>query len=90
LISPANPANLPLPKDLDYDNALKYRQPKPVISSSKTSNDEDKRKSSKTTPINIQTPPNPNDLPLFAFLEDKLIMAVIDAIPFLARSGLYY
>jgi hypothetical protein len=48
---PANPIRVPLPKDLDYHNALNYRQPKPTISSSETSDDEDKRKSGEIHPI---------------------------------------
>ncbi len=47
----ANPINVPLPKDLDYDNTLNYRQPKPTISSSETPDNEDKRKSGEIHPL---------------------------------------
>jgi len=67
-----NPINVPLPKDLEYENTLNYRQLKPIISSTETSDDE---KSGENTPINFPTPPNPNDPPLYAFLNDKLRMA---------------
>jgi hypothetical protein len=70
-----HPANLPLPKDLDYHNALNYRQPKPQIDSSETSDDNKKCRSSKTTPINIDTPQNPQDFQIFSLLEHKLKMA---------------
>ncbi len=42
-----HPANLLLPKDLDYDNTLNYRQPKPQIDSSETSDDEENAKAAK-------------------------------------------
>ena len=47
-----NPINVPLPKDLEYENALNYRQLKPIISSTETSDDE---KSGENTPINFPT-----------------------------------
>jgi hypothetical protein len=70
-----NPADLPLPKDIDYDNAFNYRQPKPEINSIETSDNEDNRRSSQITPINIPTPPDPKHLPFFALLEDNFKMA---------------
>ena len=67
-----HPANLPLPKDLDYHNSLNYRQPKPQFDSSETSDDKKKCRSSKTTPINIDTP---QDFQIFSLLEHTPKMA---------------
>jgi hypothetical protein len=66
-----NPADLHLPRD--YKDDLDYRQPKPVINSTDTSDDEDKFKSGETTPINdttIQTPKPPNPFTLLNKLVD--------------------
>jgi hypothetical protein len=57
-----NPTDLPLPKDREYKNTLEYRQPKPEISSTEMSDDEDR--SGETI-----------DPPIFTFLEEQLRMA---------------
>jgi hypothetical protein len=70
---PFNPANMHLPRD--YEEDFEYRQPKPIISSKDTSDDEEKNRSGETTPVNNTTsdkpiPPNP-----FALLTNLVDMA---------------
>jgi hypothetical protein len=55
--NPVNPLDLPLSKD--YEDDLDYRQPKPIISYTETSDDEDKCRSGEITPINTTTLENP-------------------------------
>jgi len=62
---PVNPANLLLPTD--YEGDFEYRQPSPIISSTETSDDEDRNRSGETTPVNNTTSDNsipPNQLSL--------------------------
>jgi hypothetical protein len=71
--NPVDPAHLHLPRD--YEEDFDYRQPKPIISSTDTSDDEEKNRSGETTPINNTTsdkpiPPNP-----FALLTNLVDMA---------------
>jgi hypothetical protein len=66
--NPVNPLDLPLPKD--YEDDLDYRQPKPIISSTETSDDEDKRRSGEITPINITTTNNPIPPATLAILQN--------------------
>jgi hypothetical protein len=72
-MKPVNPANLPLPKD--YEEDLDYRQHKPIISSTETSDDEDRHRSGETTPINDTTPDNSTDQKPFALLQNYFKMA---------------
>ena len=51
------PADLQLPTD--YKDDLRYRLPPPIITSTDTSDNEDKNKSGETTPINSSVPNNP-------------------------------
>jgi hypothetical protein len=68
-----NPANLHLPRD--YEDNLEYRQPKPIINSTDTSDDKEKNRSGTTTPIN-NTIPNKPILPNpFALLTNLVNMA---------------
>jgi hypothetical protein len=71
--NPVNPLDLPLPKD--YKDDLDYRQPKPIISSTETSDNEDKRRSVEITPINTPTPNNPIPPVTLAILENFYDMA---------------
>jgi hypothetical protein len=68
-----NPANVPFPQD--YKDNLDYRQPKPIISSTETSDDEAIRRSGEVTPNNTPTPNNPIPPLLLATLEYHLQMA---------------
>jgi len=71
--NPVNPLDLPLPKD--YEDDLDYRQPKPIISSTETSDDEDKCRSGEITPINTTTPENPIPPVTLAILQNYYDMA---------------
>jgi hypothetical protein len=68
-----DPADLQLPRD--YEEDLDYRQPKPIISSTDTSEDEDKNRSGETTPINNTIPDNPIPPNPFALLNNLVDMA---------------
>jgi hypothetical protein len=68
------PCDLHLPKD--YKDDLDYRQPKPVINSTDTSdNDEDRQKSGETTPINTTTSDNSTPSNPFTLLQNLVTMA---------------
>jgi hypothetical protein len=68
---PINPVIQPLPYKEDFD----YIQPKPIISSTETSDDEDKNRSGETTPINDTTPNNTNPPKPFGLLQNLFDMA---------------
>jgi hypothetical protein len=72
-IKPVSPVDLPLPKD--YEDDFDYRQPKPIISSTETSDDEDRHRSGETTPINNTTPNNTTPPKPFALLQNLFDMA---------------
>jgi hypothetical protein len=67
-----DPANLHLPTD--YEDDLRYRLPPPIITSTDTSDDEDKNKSGETTPINTSAPDKPIPPNSFALLTSLVDM----------------
>jgi hypothetical protein len=67
-----DPADLHLP--YDYEDDLRYRLPPPIITSTDTSDDEDKDKSGETTPINPTDPNNPVTPNPFALLTSVINM----------------
>jgi hypothetical protein len=67
-----DPADLHLPTD--YEDDLRYRLPPPIITSTDTSDDEDKNKSGETTPINPTDPNNPTTPNPFALLTSVINM----------------
>jgi hypothetical protein len=71
--NPVNPLDLPLPKD--YEDDLDNRLPKPIISSTENSDDEDKRRSGEITPINTTTPKNPIPPVTLAILQNYYNMS---------------
>ena len=67
-----DPADLHLP--IDYKDELTYRLPPPIITSTDTSDDKDKNKPGKTTPVNSSDPNNPVTPNPFALLTSVINM----------------
>jgi len=67
-----DPADLQLPTD--YEDDLRYRLPPPIITSTDTSDNEDKNKSGGTTPINTSVPNIPVPSNPFALLTSLVNM----------------